>query len=81
MDRDVFYYPPPYIRVGKYLARYFVILNSSVNFLIYCLSWSQFRTDMRSAFPGIYNNNNNNNNNNVVMVNHENQEMQEESAL
>ena len=77
MEEGIIYYPAPYISVGKYLATYFLILNASANFLIYCLSGSQFRTDMRSAFPGI--NVNNNNNPVIVMVDH--QEKQEESSL
>ena len=77
MESGHLYFAPLHFSLGKYIATYFVIFNSSINFIIYCLSGSQFRTDLRSAFPITRVNNNIN----VVHVNPVCRERQEESLV
>ena len=44
------YTVPEWQMVMDQVARYLVVLNSSINFLIYCLAGNQFRSVLLSTF-------------------------------
>ena len=45
-NKDFDYHPSVYTYILDFIARFLVILNSSINFLIYCMVGSKFRTKL-----------------------------------